>query len=98
MVPLPSPPPRHEPRPPLLQPLPAPRPLLRRDREDRRVPQPSVLTGCPRARPVAQDALEAGADALDRRAGAFVAGVRLQVDAGDAPLLEGVPEEQQLGL
>lgn len=58
--------PRHEPRHPLLQPLPALRPLLRRDGEDRRVAEPSVLAGSPGAGPVAQDALEAGADALDR--------------------------------
>ena len=47
---------------------------------------------------IAQDALERGAETGDRRAAAFVAFVGGQGDPVDVPLLEGVGEQEQLGL
>ena len=47
---------------------------------------------------VAQDPFEAGADAADGVTTALVAGVRRQRHADHAPALEGVGQQQQLGL
>src|SRR4051812_34484124 len=68
------------------------RPLVVGDREQRRVSRPSGLAGDQRGAMVAQDALEASAEPLDRLPAALVAGIGGDGHPVDVPHVEGVAE------
>ncbi len=85
-------------RKPTEQPGPHDWPLRGGDRVRRAVPQHVLLADHVGGLPLAEDALEAGPQPLDRGTRASVSRVGLEVHARHPPTLEGVSEEEQLRL